>query len=71
MERLMSRPVSAGVAAMNEILSICKANNVACGHPHVEADNVEKVVAAGYRWLMPRPGRSNAVLDKAMKLSGR
>ena len=59
------------VAAMNEILAACKEANVACGHPHVEADNVEKVVGAGYRWLMPRPGRSNAVLDKAMKLSGR
>ena len=58
-------------AAINEILSICKANNVACGHPHVEADNVDEVVAQGFKWLMPRPARSNAVLDKALKLSGR
>ena len=57
--------------AINEILSICKENNVACGHPHVEADNVEEVVAQGFKWLMPRPARSNAVLDKALKLSGR
>ena len=59
------------VAAINEILSACKAANVACGHPHVEADNVDEVVAQGFRWLMPRPARSNAVLDKALKLSGR
>ncbi len=59
------------VAAINEILSICKAANVACGHPHVEADNVDEVVAQGFKWLMPRPARSNAVLDKALKLSGR
>ncbi len=59
------------VAAMSEIVAACKAANVACGHPHVEADNFEKVVAQGYRWLMPRPARSNAVLEKALKLSGR
>lgn len=67
--RQYKHPTVAG--AINEILSICKANNVACGHPHVEADNVDEVVAQGFKWLMPRPGRSNAVLDKALKLSGR
>jgi len=58
-------------AAIDEILAACKAANVACGHPHVEADNVDEVVAKGFRWMMPRPARSNAVLDKALKLSGR
>ena len=32
-------------AAIREILDICKEHNVACGHPHVEKDNVEEVVA--------------------------
>ena len=67
--RQYKHPVVAGAIA--EILAICKANNVACGHPHVEADNVDEVVARGFKWLMPRPARSNAVLDKALKLSGR
>ena len=67
--RQYKHPVVAGAIA--EILAICKANNVACGHPHVEADNVDEVVAQGFKWLMPRPARSNAVLDKALKLSGR
>ena len=67
--RQYKHPVVAGAIA--EILAICKANNVACGHPHVEADNVEEVVAQGFKWLMPRPARSNAVLEKALKLSGR
>ncbi len=67
--RQYKHPVVAGAIA--EILAICKANNVACGHPHVEADNVDEVVAQGFTWLMPRPARSNAVLDKALKLSGR
>ncbi len=67
--RQYRHPTVAGAIA--EILAICKAHNVACGHPHVEADNVDEVVAQGFKWLMPRPGRSNAVLEKAMKLSGR
>ena len=67
--RQYKHPVVAGAIA--EILATCKAANVACGHPHVEADNVDEVVAQGFRWLMPRPARSNAVLDKALKLSGR
>ncbi len=67
--RQYRHPTVAGAIA--EILAICKAHNVACGHPHVEADNVDEVVAQGFNWLMPRPARSNAVLEKAMKLSGR
>jgi len=67
--RQYEHPTVAG--AIGEILAICKEHNVACGHPHVEKDNVEKVVAQGFRWLMPRPARSNAVLDTGRKLSGR
>jgi 4-hydroxy-2-oxoheptanedioate aldolase len=59
------------VAAMKEIVDVCNQAGVACGHPHVEADNYEKVLQQGYRWFMPRPVRSNATLDKALKLSGR
>ena len=59
------------VAAMGEIRAVCQEYNVACGHPHVEADNVTEIVAQGYRWLMPKPDRSNAVLATAMQLSGR
>jgi 4-hydroxy-2-oxoheptanedioate aldolase len=59
------------VAAMAEIVAACKANNVACGHPHVEADNVEEVISLGYRFLMPKPARSNSVLEKGLKLTGR
>ncbi len=59
------------VAAMAEIVAACKENNVACGHPHVEADNVDEVIKLGYRFLMPKPARSNAVLEKGLKLTGR
>lgn len=67
--RQYKHPTVAGAIA--EILAVCKEHKVACGHPHVEADNVDEVVAQGFKWLMPRPARSNAVLDKARKLSGR
>jgi 4-hydroxy-2-oxoheptanedioate aldolase len=67
--RQYKHPTVAGAIA--EILAICKEHKVACGHPHVEADNVDEVVAQGFKWLMPRPARTNAVLDKALKLSGR
>ena len=67
--RQYSHPTVAG--AIGEILAICKEHKVACGHPHVEKDNVEEVVKQGFRWLMPRPVRSNATLDTGLKLSGR
>jgi len=67
--RQYKHPTVAGAIA--EILAICKEHNVACGHPHVEKDNVEEVVAQGFRWLMPRPERTNATLSTARKLSGR
>jgi len=65
--RQYSHPTVA--AAIGEILQICKENNVACGHPHVEKDNVEAVVKQGFRWLMPRPERTNQTLATARKLS--
>jgi 4-hydroxy-2-oxoheptanedioate aldolase len=67
--RQYSHPAVAG--AIGEILAICKEHKVACGHPHVEKDNVEEVVKQGFRWLMPRPVRSNATLETGLKLSGR
>jgi 4-hydroxy-2-oxoheptanedioate aldolase len=56
-------------SAIGEILAICKESKVACGHPHVEKDNVEEVVAQGFRWLMPKPERTNATLALARQFS--
>jgi len=56
-------------AAINEIVSICREHNVACGHPHVDAKNVEEVMAKGFRWLMPKAERTNAALALGRKLS--
>jgi 4-hydroxy-2-oxoheptanedioate aldolase len=45
-------------AAIAEILSICKNAGVVCGHPHVDAGNVERLLDQGFRWLMASPERS-------------
>ena len=58
-------------AAIDEILGICKAHNVVCGHPHVDANNVETLLAKGYRWLMSGPTYSFAGLEKGLKAAGR
>jgi 4-hydroxy-2-oxoheptanedioate aldolase len=57
--------------AINNILKICKEHNVPCGHPHPDARNIERLVASGYRFLMPSVGRSFAVLEQGRKISGR
>ena len=65
--RQYSHPTVA--AAINEILDICKQHNVACGHPHVDEKNVKEVIAQGFRWLMPKPERTNTALAMGRKLS--
>ncbi len=57
--------------AINSILKICKEHNVLCGHPHPDANNIERLVASGYRFLMPSTGRSFGVLDSGRKLARR
>ena len=48
-----------------------KEHNVPCGHPHPSADNIERLVEAGFRFLMPGAPRSFAVLNRARELTGR
>ena len=59
------------VSAMDEILAICKENNVVCGHPHVGTKNVEELLKKGYRWLMAGPTQSFGALQLGLKASGR
>jgi 4-hydroxy-2-oxoheptanedioate aldolase len=59
------------VEAMAEIVRVCKAANVPVGHPHVGANNVERIIGEGYRFLMAAPVRSYAALDKGRELAGR
>jgi 4-hydroxy-2-oxoheptanedioate aldolase len=57
--------------AIDRILEICQAHGVPCGHPHPDAKNIERLVAKGFRFLMPGAPRSFAVLDQGRKLTGR
>ena len=57
--------------AMAEIVAVCKEHNVVVGHPHVEANNVERVISEGFRFLMCAAPRSFAGLERARKLVGR
>ena len=58
-------------AAINTILRICKEHNIPCGHPHPDANNMERLVEEGYKFLMPSDGRSFAVLNQMRSLAGR
>jgi 4-hydroxy-2-oxoheptanedioate aldolase len=54
--------------AMSEIVATCKKYDVVVGHPHVEMENMERVVAEGYRFLMCSAPRSFAKLDKVRSI---
>lgn len=57
--------------AIGQILKTCREHNVPCGHPHPDARNVDRLIASGYRFLMPSAPRSFAVLEQGRKLAGR
>jgi 4-hydroxy-2-oxoheptanedioate aldolase len=59
------------VEAMTAIRRICAEHGVACGHPHVDGANVQKVVDEGYRFVMAAPARSFASLEGCRKATGR
>jgi 4-hydroxy-2-oxoheptanedioate aldolase len=59
------------LSAIEEVLAICKAHNVVCGHPHVDAKNVEALLGQGFRWLMSGPTYSFAGLEKGLQAAGR
>ena len=57
--------------AMAQIVRVCKEHKVPVGHPHVDTNNVERILSQGYTFLMAAPTRSYAALDKGRQLSGR
>ncbi len=56
---------------MAEIVAIAKECNVVVGHPHVDSKNVERVLAEGYRFLMPAAERTFNALNKGREVAGR
>ena len=59
------------VEAMAQIVATCKEGGVPVGHPHVDSNNVERILKEGYRFLMAAPSRSYAALEKCRQLTGR
>ena len=57
--------------AIDDILQICLANKVACGHPHVDEKNVGELLERGFRWLMPAPSQTYPGLKKGRELAKR
>jgi 4-hydroxy-2-oxoheptanedioate aldolase len=57
--------------AIEQVLQTCKTHGVPCGHPHPDARNIERLLASGYRFLMPGAPRSYAVLEQGLRLAGR
>src|SRR5436305_8864226 len=56
---------------MAKVVTTCKKHGVPVGHPHVDSNNVERVLSEGYRFLMAAPVPSYAPLEKGRKLAGR
>ena len=50
-------------AAIDQVLATCQKFNIPCGHPHVDAGNVERILNQGFHWLMPAPVRSFRALE--------
>ena len=57
------------VEAMTAIRRICAEHNVACGHPHVSAQNAHAVLDQGYRFVLAAPARTFAGLEACRKLT--
>jgi 4-hydroxy-2-oxoheptanedioate aldolase len=56
---------------MARVVETCKRHNVVVGHPHVDSNNVERILNEGYRFLMAASTRSYGALDKGRQLAGR
>jgi 4-hydroxy-2-oxoheptanedioate aldolase len=56
--------------AMAKVAEACKRHNVPVGNPHVTANNIERLMQEGYRWLMAAPLRSYGVVGKGREMAG-
>ena len=56
--------------AMRKIVETCHKHNVVVGNPHVTANNYERLLKEGYRFLMSAPQRSYGVIGKAREMAG-
>lgn len=54
--------------AMDHVVATCTKRGIPVGHPHVTTNNVERVVAEGYRFIMSAPVRTYDAIQKAKEL---
>jgi 4-hydroxy-2-oxoheptanedioate aldolase len=57
------------VEAMTAIRRICEEHQVACGHPHVDAANAQRVIDEGYTFLAAAPTRSFPGLEACRRIT--
>ncbi len=58
------------LGAMAKIVETCHKHKVIVGHPHVGANNVERLLQEGFRFLMSAPSRSYGVVGQGRDLAG-
>src|ERR1700730_6827661 len=59
------------VEGMAKIVATCKEHGIPVGHPHVDSNNVERILNEGYRFLMAAPTRSYSALEKGQQIARR
>jgi 4-hydroxy-2-oxoheptanedioate aldolase len=59
------------LTAIGQVVATCKRFKVTVGHPHVDANNVERLLGEGFGYLMAGASRSYGALDKGRELGGR
>ena len=57
--------------ALKQVVATCKEHKVPVGHPHVDSNNVERILSEGYSFLVAAPVHSYGALDKGRQLAGR
>lgn len=56
------------LAAMAEIVDVCKRHDVVVGHPHVASSNAERIIAEGFQYLMCAAPRNFSNLEATRRL---
>jgi 4-hydroxy-2-oxoheptanedioate aldolase len=56
---------------MARVVETCKKHKVAVGHPHVDANNAERILKEGYTFLMCAPVQTFGGLNKGRELASR
>ena len=57
--------------AIAEIVAVCNDHNVIVGHPHANANNMQRLIDEGFRFIMSSSTRSDAGLEKGLELARR